>query len=354
MIKRVAELDALRGLAAIAIVAFHLNPGGFAAGWTGVDLFFVLSGYLITGIVLNHGHSRRFLGVFYVRRGLRIWPIYYLTLGFLVAINPRVPHPEPLVSLPYYLTYTQKIPLYWHRPEPPAMPAFDHSWTLALEEQFYLIWPALVLVCGRKEDRSSLSDNRGGRGAGSRGRVSELDPVQRADLDCSMRWGSRSAACWRPFWVIPRRPNWHHRRQNAAFWPCFWPEQAMSCGGVISGGNGFLGLPTPARPSTTILAVGVMYGGLVGLVATYAGSRWMTPLRSRVLVYLGQISYGIYLYHYVVFWIIDGGRFLYDQTWPVRSLKLGATFAVAVVSWHLIERPILRLKDRFHYGKPPD
>src|SRR4051812_9144594 len=110
---RVPELDALRAFAAGIVLLFHLRPEGFVFGWTGVDLFFVLSGYLITTIILQHQAAPGFLRNFYVRRGLRIWPLYYLTLFGLVALNPFLPRPQPMAGLPYYLTYTQNVPSYW-------------------------------------------------------------------------------------------------------------------------------------------------------------------------------------------------------------------------------------------------
>ena len=82
---RISELDGIRGLAAVAIVIFHARPDWLPLGWAAVDLFFGLSGFLITSIVLEHGNSAGFLRRFYLRRGLRIWPIYYLTiLGFII------------------------------------------------------------------------------------------------------------------------------------------------------------------------------------------------------------------------------------------------------------------------------
>ncbi len=148
--RRVPELDALRGLAASVVLLFHLRPLSFFYGWAGVDLFFVLSGYLITSIILRHCDQPGFLIRFYARRSLRIWPIYYLALLVLVAINPMLPQPQPTTALPYYLTYTQNLWLYWTNATVPFLPEFDHTWTLALEEQFYVIWPALVLWAGRR------------------------------------------------------------------------------------------------------------------------------------------------------------------------------------------------------------
>ena len=146
--RRIPELDALRALAALVVLLFHLNPPRFFFGWTGVDLFFVLSGYLITTIILDHQGQRGFLRNFYARRGLRIWPIYYIALFAVVATAPLVPRDRrpPLNGLGYYVTYLQNITLYQLRPPPEFHIAFDHTWTLALEEQFYLIWPALIAL----------------------------------------------------------------------------------------------------------------------------------------------------------------------------------------------------------------
>ena len=132
------------------MLLFHLRPPDFAWGWAGVDLFFVLSGYLITKILLENADGRGMLVSFYARRGLRIWPIYYLSVLVLIAVNPLLDTSQPTDGWPYYLTYTQNIQYYAFREPPPDHVAFRHTWTLALEEQFYLIWPAVVLLCGRK------------------------------------------------------------------------------------------------------------------------------------------------------------------------------------------------------------
>lgn len=345
--KRIPELDSLRGLAALAIVAFHLNPQAFYPGWTGVDLFFVLSGYLITGIILRYGGTRGFLTNFYMRRGLRIWPIYYLTLGFLVAINRFLPRPESLESVPYYLTYTQNIRLYW-KGSSPSMPAFDHTWTLALEEQFYLLWPALILLVKPKRIIPlclvTIAIGWMAREDGYLiwGHFSERILIARCD---GFALGGLLAAI---------RLRMEPRRVAMISAGAFFAGLGYIVWGMIAMGSGvaFLGLPTPNRPSSTILAVGVTYFGLVGVVITNAGLAWLAPLRNRVLAYLGQISYGLYLYHIPVFWLMDGQTFLYDQAWTTRAAKVGVTLIVAVVSWHAIEAPILRLKDRFAYRAP--
>ena len=152
--KRIPELDALRGLAALCVLVYHLRPVDYRFGTTNlgeaaVNLFLVLSGYLITTIILEHQDQPGFLGRFYLRRGLRTWPIYYLALAVLVAINPWLPKPYSTKGLWYYVVYLQNIALGWP-PRTHFNPAFDHTWSLAVEEQFYLIWPILLARAGRK------------------------------------------------------------------------------------------------------------------------------------------------------------------------------------------------------------
>ncbi len=395
MNRRIPELDGLRALAAGVVLLFHLNPPKFAWGWTGVDLFFVLSGYLITGIILANLDRRRFLLTFYVRRGLRIWPIYYLTLAVLVATTPWVPPDRrpALDGIGYYLLYLQNIWLYWLGPGPKFHIAFDHTWTLALEEQFYCVWPALVVVAAWSGwDTLVLAADRLGRRAGLRrpldrlarelawtrvlsprgwrvlalclaaialawmareggyirlGRLSERLLVARCD---GLALGGLMAVL-----LAEGRGGLLTRRWLG---PLFTIVGLLGFGwlawsAIETGGLGFLGLPTPADPATTLLAVNLAYCGLVGLVVCAAGRSWLAPLRWRPLCANGVISYGIYLYHYPIYWAFDRCRFQYEESPGRAALKIGTTLAVAIASWFLIERPFLRLKDRFDYGARP-
>lgn len=147
---RVKELDSIRGLAAIAIVFYHLWFQSLSILGSAVDLFFVLSGYLITTIILTNALSDRFLISFYMRRGLRIWPIYYLTLLAMCLFYPFLPPCGNLDDLPFYLSFTQELPRYKPTVDPSFPLAFRHTWTLAIEEQFYLIWPPLLWWLGKK------------------------------------------------------------------------------------------------------------------------------------------------------------------------------------------------------------
>jgi len=144
-------LDGLRGLAILLIVFYH-NFGFinyFFFGWLGVDLFFVLSGFLITDILLKTKNDQNYLRNFYARRVLRIFPLYYLTLLLFIIILPAF---NNNLNLNYYQdnqlwfwSYLQNWLFIFH-PPPPATEALSHLWSLAVEEQFYLIWPLVILI----------------------------------------------------------------------------------------------------------------------------------------------------------------------------------------------------------------
>jgi len=144
-------LDGLRGIAILLVVFYH-NFGFinyFFFGWLGVDLFFVLSGFLITDILLNTVGQPGFLRNFYVRRVLRIFPLYYLSLILFLLLLPLL---TPSLNLDYYIkhqawlwTYLQNW-LYIFKPPPENTEALNHLWSLAVEEQFYLLWPLVILL----------------------------------------------------------------------------------------------------------------------------------------------------------------------------------------------------------------
>lgn len=163
----IRALDGVRGLAIVMVMVGHfwlgahprngLESGLYTVmqnGWIGVDLFFVLSGFLITGILLEAKGAEAYFRNFYARRVLRIFPLYY---GFLVAfflIAPLVMHPDPTgpfavssSTQPWYWTYTSNWLALVKGVQPPQ--GLNHFWTLAVEEQFYLIWPAVVLLTSR-------------------------------------------------------------------------------------------------------------------------------------------------------------------------------------------------------------
>jgi peptidoglycan/LPS O-acetylase OafA/YrhL len=160
-------LDGVRGLAIVLVMCLHLwtlrtpstlNRVFFFAtnlGWFGVDLFFVLSGYLITGILIDAKRADHYFRNFYVRRVLRIFPLYYVVLIASLYVLPHVLPPEKAARFgtidgdaPYYWTYLSNFAM--ARVGVTRHGVLDVTWSLAIEEQFYLVWPALVFLCSRR------------------------------------------------------------------------------------------------------------------------------------------------------------------------------------------------------------
>jgi peptidoglycan/LPS O-acetylase OafA/YrhL len=146
-LKRFPGLDGLRAISVLLVAAFHANARrshvDWLSGWSGVTVFFVLSGFLITSLGLREEDNRGNLGVraFYIRRVFRILPLYYLVLGIYVVLvfgfNIAGHRDELRHALPFYLTF---------RNEYAGVGTFVHSWSLGVEEKFYFVWPLLAFV----------------------------------------------------------------------------------------------------------------------------------------------------------------------------------------------------------------
>jgi peptidoglycan/LPS O-acetylase OafA/YrhL len=342
---RIPELDALRGIAAVVIVIFHSNVRRFPWGWAAVDWFFVLSGFLITGIVLRHGGSRGFLSRFYIRRALRIFPAYYLVVLGLVVFRNMLPRPVDPRGLIYELTYTQFLPYYWFAEAPRYSPYLGHTWTLAIEEQFYLVWPALVLLVGRSRAwvaALSLATVAGSFYLRSRGYSVALLGA-RAD---GLALGGLLAA------VMAGRDGIASSRALRVGLTAATIVSTVVLVALAS----FVGMgPTDAFPPWTglvVLAFSTLWLGVIGLVVIYSGHPRLAVLRRPRLRWAGKVSYGLYLYHFLVI-VISGDIYrnigLRGQPLWREAPTIGVCFVIAALSWKYIERPILGLKDRFAY-----
>jgi peptidoglycan/LPS O-acetylase OafA/YrhL len=277
--RRIAELDGLRGLAAVTVVAYHIFMYHLPWGWAGVDVFFVLSGYLITAIALQNGGSWGFLPAFYARRGLRIWPIYYLLI-MILALRGL----DNVAALPYYLTYTQQVPCYRGYEMPPWL-LMQHTWTLALEEQFYLIWPVLVLLAGRRWTGPLALTLAIGSVAARTAGVHWWLLAARSD---GFALGGLLAA------VLADSDVERARRRAQS-----WAAVLGALGVLLMVYLGAIGRLVDAG-SASILGVHATVASLstfalVAMLVCHAGHRVFAPLRMAPLVYLGTISYGIYL-----------------------------------------------------------
>jgi peptidoglycan/LPS O-acetylase OafA/YrhL len=345
---RIPELDSIRGLAALAVLVTHL-PRGFWFGETGVDLFFILSGYLITSIILKNSGRPGFYRTFFARRAFRIWPIYYLSILALTLLSFFRSTPTSYEGAWYYLTYLQNVTLYWGEPTPPFLSSLGHTWTLAIEEQFYILWPIVLVLFGRPAvaplafamvaapylfreaglDRTTLLGHTDGFGWGAA--LSLLVPTNEAARVSprARRIGIAGFALAAVAAGIA-----YAIRADAVFAAGATAKQAI-------------------RDSLGISLINASYCGLVGVIILAAGSPALKPLRLAPLVYLGQISYGLYLYHWIIYEQIDTaikfGLKAGDPYW-LDLLKVAASFATAICSWHFVELPFLKVKDRFAYG----
>jgi peptidoglycan/LPS O-acetylase OafA/YrhL len=349
--RRIPELDGLRGLAALTVVVFHLYPTVMPFGWAAVDLFFVLSGFLITGIILEQKDQPRFLRTFYVRRSLRIWPIYYVTLAVLL-IAGNIPW---RCWLPFAL-YLQNTGFYLVRPGAllgiifdPDWTVLNHTWSLAVEEQFYLIWPGLVLLVGRPRiPVLTLVCLVSAVTARSIGYPHSL-LVTRCD-------GLVLGALLATLLHYPSLAQAETRRADIRPWLYASGFGLTALGFWLAWGwrEGRIRLPLGFHlddPAAEVLFVSLVAFLILALVATATGHRWLGLLRWGPLRDLGMISYGVYLYHgpvlHLVEWILP--RSMPGYRALEGALTLGLTLAVAAVSWRVIERPVLALKDRFDY-----
>jgi peptidoglycan/LPS O-acetylase OafA/YrhL len=341
--EQIVELDGLRGLACLLVLVYHVMPHRIPLGWAAVDLFFVLSGYLITSIILKFSQEDHFLFHFYMRRGLRIWPVYFLTVLTVAAAVPFLPRPFVPVGLPYVLTYTQNLPLYWSANSSNFTSYLDHIWSLAIEEQFYVLWPLLVVLVGRRGviplALAVLSASVSARMFG----FSWLLLLARAD---GLVLGAILAA-------IPAIRRGHE--PTAKRWQVGFGAAAITAVAYLAAlfaAGGIVPLVTPRWPALTVLAVNLLAFGIVGIVLCRRGSPGLWPLRRPRLVRIGKLSYGLYMFHYVILCLSDdaawglglGGRPLWRE-----AITVVVIFGLAAVSWRYFERPILALKDRFPY-----
>jgi peptidoglycan/LPS O-acetylase OafA/YrhL len=373
----IPALDGLRGIAILSVLLFKsvegyrpMSSAGLALcklmgfGWMGVDLFFVLSGFLITGILLDTRNAPHFFRNFYARRTLRIFPLYY---GMLIVSFVLIPHAwrtgtpgmERIVNnqgwLWLYMTniaFLVKRTVFfdagWLR--------FNHFWSLAIEEQFYLFWPLLVFLLSRRHLK----------------------------IVC---WAIVSfALCARVGLYFA------HQRPGALFFPTPCRMDGLAMGALMAiavrEGTGVKALLPLARrgllvAGSAIVAISIWHRETTGddmttltigftIVAAFAScllmicldpspaSWWRQALESRFLRALGKFSYGGYVLHMTVFWALDKtfpiDRFVsFFHVEPAGMILYAATaitlvMTAAFLSWHSLEKHFLKAKRLFAYG----
>ena len=354
------ELDVLRFFAFLMVFFGHVWPqrataivaslgvpltiihGAVDSGSSGVFVFFMLSSYLITELLLREKEKTSTIHVkaYYVRRILRIWPLYFLVLGLAFVIGLFVPIyrlPGKEIAMMLLLSgnwyFTQHV---W------GLGFVSHLWSISVEEQFYLIWPVFLKLGGRRALRTGcvalivLS-------------FVSLFFLSRRGHPANPAIFANSFAICSFFALGGITALWVHGRIPRLSFPI----RVLL---AISGGLLFLTASTVCRihEMALIPAGRLMTGYLLaclGCLAMFFGFLGATvPSWGRVLIYLGKISYGLYVYHLLC--AVITGWFekdvLHHEHWP---LSFPFTFLLTVLfaglSYHFLESPFLRLKERF-------
>jgi peptidoglycan/LPS O-acetylase OafA/YrhL len=348
----VPALDGLRGVAVAIVVAFHL--GRLKGGFLGVDLFFVLSGFLITSLLVGgwRKEGRVDLGEFWSRRARRLLPAM-LAVVTAVAVyarwwaNPlelRTIRGDGLATLFYVANWHQVFTHtnYWDTIRSPS--PFLHTWSLAIEEQFYVLWPLLVggvLVLSRRAGRrlTPLLVVTAALATASMLAMATMHHGPADVLRVYLGTDTRAAALLFGAvvaLVFARRG----RPIGTAASHVLEVVGALALAGlaiawVRAGGNdGWLyegGLT--ACSAAAALAIAAVWAAPAGVLATALSFR---PLR-----FLGMISYGLYLWHWPVIIVVNPLRTGLDGL-ELDALRIAISLAIAVVSYHLLEMPIRR------------
>jgi peptidoglycan/LPS O-acetylase OafA/YrhL len=339
---RLAALDGIRGLAVAAVVVNHARPSALAGGWLGVDVFFVLSGFLITSLLLReHAASGRIdLGHFYSRRARRLLPALFVLLAAVVAVARVAPDTagfdtvrgDGLAALAYVAN--------WHfiaagtsyfgafAPSP-----LRHLWSLAIEEQFYLVWPVLLILLLRRGRARTVT-----LVAGSLAIASAIAMALRFDggtgisrayfgTDTHAHGLLVGCAC-----AALLASGWRVRVPRVV--------AVIAAIGVAAAMFELQGTASFAYRGA-IFGVAILTAIVVAAVASGHAGPLAWVLERRPLVGLGRISYGVYLWHWPVLLVLTASR-MHVTGWPLVGEQVAVTLGLSLLSYALLERPVLR------------
>ncbi len=353
--KRIAELDGLRALAIIPVMLHHSWPTqGWTkfvgeAGWMGVDLFFVLSGYLITGILLKTAGEKNGYRNFLARRALRIFPLYYLCLAlFVVAAVTRSDQAswdamKAWGGVSWFVVYLGNMRAAWTGSLPPVL-SFATLWSLQVEEQFYVLFPFVVIFLSKK-NLLRLLIGCALAAPMLRSALVLFDPHNTVAgyvlMPCRM--DSLAMGGILAILLTGERPRASHAR--------------LSFGIAAAIALGIFAVALAHAPSSTAYdpwmrsvgysVVDFACASLLCWILVSPSSRMNRLLRLGPLVYTGQIAYGLYLLHEPASWI---ARKLIGNVESHSALSVPITFAssflVASLSWKFFESPFLAWKAR--------
>lgn len=350
-------LDGLRGVAIILVLFLHnfdfLNY--FFFGWLGVDLFFVLSGFLITEILLKTLDQPHYIRNFYVRRILRIFPLYYFVLIVCLLILPHIK--QVTVNAEYYTSnqgwlwaYLQNW-LYSFK-EPYGDKLLLHTWSLAVEEQFYLVWPFIILLL-RKPGRLLVFV------------FLLLVAVAVARYAVWVYW--KEDLAYSSLYTFTRIDGLCIgcmlallMRINPGFLTNYTSIIVLLMAGInfgfyfINDQRSFT-LPYLAFAGYTTFAV--LFGILVYEAVRGKSKVIQFLFDNRLLKFFGRISYGLYVYHWPIYILLFPSTLSFVSKFMPGTYRIAEVTSafivsaigvlVSVLSFHYFEKPFLQLKDKF-------
>lgn len=343
-------LDGVRALAVAAVVAYHLAPGSLPGGFLGVDVFFVISGYLITGLLVEEWRASGGRGIdlraFWVRRVRRLYPAVVALLAFLVvlsAIFDRAALAGSRVAIPMALVYQTNWWFIYHhvsyfaRFGPP--PLLLHLWSLAIEEQYYLLWPPILLALLRWRRRRERVVVFALIGAVASAALMAVAYHSGASLDRvyygtdthseGLLLGSALGLFAPPANLSTRVGDRGRRVMDRAAVVC------LAGLGVMMATSGY----TDAFTWEGGLALAVVLAAVLTVVAAHPASRTGRWLSVRPLRWLGTRSYSVYLWHWPVI-VLTGAQGAFPLPEPAALVvRLGATAVLAEASYRWVERP---------------
>lgn len=344
------KLDALRAIAALMVLCSHYlidvdAPFRFDYGGYGVQIFFVISGFLITSILLAQKEKsdlpkKRLIGSFITKRALRLFPVYYIVLLTLFVLykvgNLWICDRGDWW---HYFTYTQNYVFFTKGWQSPLL---NHTWSLAVEEQFYLVWPFIIFFTPRRHELKVLFAIFF-LGITSRIYFQGFYPVQGTVKAMTLIHFDMLGAGALLAWM-------RHRRSALAstFFQRVTPFLFVA-GVVGSGVLTYYGISDPFLVPFFIL---IMAFSIVFICSSETRFFLNPLLQLKPLQYVGKISYGVYLYHKLVPFFTrytagKAGIHLPDNKIFQFVMFTVIALTVASLSWKFIEQPLLRVKERF-------
>lgn len=330
-----SDIDGLRALAVLSVVLFHFGFPGFYGGYVGVDIFFVISGYLISGIIIDECAEGKFSVVeFYRRRIVRIFPALFAMLGIVVLIGSYVLLPDELLDLGgqvlgasffYSNAYFFKTANYFGGDSHAKF--LLHTWSLSVEEQFYIIWPFLLVFFHKNKSAMKYS-------------VATVAVIFFVLLSQYLVYIDQSFA----FYMMPAR-FWEFAAGAVAVYVVRGNKlngQASSILGVI----GLFAILLPVKfyneqvvfPGLSALPPCI---GTACILATNGRGFVSKFISNRIFTFFGKISYSLYLWHWPV--VVFTSVFYFHEVNLVGKVVL---FVISVVlgylSWRFVEQPVRR------------